>query len=179
LGDRTAFAGKMRNVAHPGSLPRFHQPARIAAGVQGRTRGLSTGGRRAWAAAGVAIPMARRNAFAARNFTVGPPNDGPEILSSIWGPNSRTGSPKHALLNVVVPASVDTAAIPRKESIVLRGHSASAGGHSAAWPRDYSTTVYLDRHAYWRLAHFQQGCGAAVPRRATSVCHSCLTFLLP
>jgi hypothetical protein len=50
---------------------------------------------------------------------------------------------------------------------------------SGAWPRDYSTTVYLDRHAYWRLAHFQQGCGAAVPRRAISVCHSCLAFLQP
>jgi hypothetical protein len=37
---------------------------------------------------------------------------------------------------------------------------------------------YLDRRAYWRLAHFERGCGAAVSRRAISVCDSCFAFLL-
>jgi hypothetical protein len=32
---------------------------------------------------------------------------------------------------------------------------------------------YLDRRACSRLAHFQRGCGAAVPRRAISVFDSC------
>ena len=38
---------------------------------------------------------------------------------------------------------------------------------------------YVDRPAYWRLAHFQRGCGAAVPWRAISACDLCFAFLLP
>jgi hypothetical protein len=37
----------------------------------------------------------------------------------------------------------------------------------------YSTMEYLDRRACSRLAHFQRGCGAAVPQRAISVFDSC------
>jgi hypothetical protein len=76
-------------------------------------------------------------------------------------------------------ASVDTAAIAREEAIVPRGHAASADGHIGAWLQGCSNSGYLGRHAYWRLASFQHGCGAAVARRAISVCHSCLAFLLP
>jgi hypothetical protein len=44
-------------------------------------------------------------------------------------------------------------------------------------PQGYSTMGYVDRPAYWRLAHFQRGCGAAVPWRAISACDSCFAFL--
>jgi hypothetical protein len=43
---------------------------------------------------------------------------------------------------------------------------------SGAWPRDYSTTVYLDRHAYWRLAHFQ-----GLWRGRTPASHPCVSFM--
>lgn|SRR5262249_4623377 len=46
------------------------------------------------------------------------------------------------------------------------GHAASAGGRIGASPQGFSTTGYLDRRAYWRSAHLQRGCGAAVRGRA-------------
>jgi hypothetical protein len=53
------------------------------------------------------------------------------------------------------------------------GHAASAGGRTGASPQGYSTAGYFGPRACSRLAHFQRGCGAAVPRRAISVFDSC------
>jgi hypothetical protein len=62
---------------------------------------------------------------------------------------------------------------PVDAAIVRLGHAASVGSRSAALLQGYSTTGYLDRRAYWRLAHLQRGGGAAVPGQAISVCDSC------